>query len=121
MTRRKPLTLGDRHRHHEGWFYSADRHAAGGFQPSGEYVRGRRFIGVPQMNFFHDAKLELDNDSYCVKVLGQRIELPGNRQKFLKENGVTDREVIVGIRPVHVNVGETGIKAMVDPVGDDGF
>ena len=80
--------------------------------PANMFVAG--FIGVPQMNFFHDAKLELDNDSYCVKVLGQRIELPGNRQKFLKENGVTEREVIVGIRPVHVNVGETGIKAMVD-------
>ena len=27
---------------------------------------------------------------------------------------MTDREDYVGIRPVHVNVGETGIKAMVD-------
>ena len=50
--------------------------------PANMFVAG--FIGVPQMNFFHDAKLELDNDSYCVKVLGQRIELPGNRQKFFE-------------------------------------
>ena len=80
--------------------------------PANLFVAG--FIGTPQMNFFNDAKLTVEGGKYAVEVMGRRIELPADKQEALKANGVEAQEVILGIRPVHVQIGAEGIPARID-------
>ena len=53
--------------------------------PNNLFVAG--FIGTPQMNFFNDCQLTLDNDEYAVTVMGTRIALTRQQQEILF-NGV---------------------------------
>ena len=72
--------------------------------PCNLFVAG--FIGTPQMNFF-DATL---NDGK-VTVQGHEIELTADQKAATK--GVSG-DVILGIRPVHVNLAAKGIEAKID-------
>lgn len=70
-------------------------------RPADLFVAG--FIGMPRMNFFPAV---LDNDGlYFVCLMGQRIELPSQRQKLLKERDVQPQEIILGFRPEHISLG----------------
>ncbi len=81
--------------------------------PENLFVAG--FIGSPQMNFFHDAKLIRKGDKYYASVMGADIELPEDKQKILKDQNAAERDIIVGVRPVHVQIGKEGdIAANVD-------
>ncbi len=80
--------------------------------PTNLFVAG--FIGTPQMNFFHNAKLVKKDGQYAVDLLGRHIVLDAQRQKLLSDRGEKDREVIVGIRPVHLTVAEQGLPATID-------
>lgn len=84
-------------------------------RPANLFVAG--FIGTPQMNFFPNAELALENDKYHVKVQGARIELPEDKQAALKKNNVPDgKRIILGVRPEHIMLcaDGAGIAAMVD-------
>ena len=72
--------------------------------PCNLFVAG--FIGTPQMNFF-DAKLENGK----VTVQGHEIELTADQKAACKDKS---GDVILGIRPVHVNLAAKGIEAKVD-------
>ena len=80
--------------------------------PCNVFVAG--FIGMPQMNFFKDAKLFREGGSYAVEILGHRIALTEAQQKTLSGKGEEPRTVIAGIRPQHVTLKEDGIEASVD-------
>ncbi|MCC8064150.1 MAG: sn-glycerol-3-phosphate ABC transporter ATP-binding protein UgpC [Clostridiales bacterium] len=81
-------------------------------KPVNLFVAG--FIGTPQMNFFEDSKLVLENDKYSVIVKGQKIELDAAQQAALKANGQKPCDIVVGVRPEHVTVGEGNLSAKVE-------
>ena len=79
--------------------------------PANLFVAG--FIGTPQMNFF-DATLTKKGDKYVVTVQGADFELPAEKQAALKNMSNVPTNVVVGVRPVHIHLSETGIPAEVD-------
>ncbi len=81
-------------------------------KPVNLFVAG--FIGTPQMNFFEDSKLVLENGKYSVIVKGQKIELDAAQQAALKANGQKPCDIVVGVRPEHVTVGEGNLSAKVE-------
>ena len=83
--------------------------------PANIFVAG--FIGMPQMSFF-DAHLEKTGDSYVVQCHGATIT-PGDKiVAGLKANGVGSKDVVLGVRPVHISFASkpdnTTIKGTVD-------
>ena len=81
-------------------------------QPINLFVAG--FIGSPQMNFFNDAKLVKDGDKYFVEVQGVRVELPEDKQAALKTRENVPTDIVLGIRPPHINLTNDGIAAKID-------
>ena len=79
--------------------------------PANLFVAG--FIGTPQMNFF-DATLAKKGDKYVATVQGADFELPADKQAALKNMSNVPTNVVVGVRPVHIHLSETGIPAEVD-------
>lgn len=63
------------------------------------------FIGTPQMNFF-DAKLERNGETYVVDCNGIKVQLPADVQVKLKVNGVSAQDIVLGIRPEHIQFVE---------------
>jgi len=68
-------------------------------KPVNLFVAG--FIGSPQMNFFHGA-LTRDGDRYGVMVAGKTLALTPEKQQRLLAADVQPQEIILGIRPEHV-------------------
>jgi len=79
--------------------------------PRNLFVSG--FIGTPQMNYF-DARLGIENGSYYVESDGYRVVLDEEKQERLKTKGVVEQDVILGVRPDHIQLGEQGIKGKVE-------
>ena len=83
--------------------------------PVNVFVAG--FIGMPQMNFFN-ARLVKAGGGYAVKVAGATMPIAEKIQKQLAAKKVPEKEIILGIRPVHVSFadgkGENTIAAKVD-------
>ena len=79
--------------------------------PRNLFVSG--FIGTPQMNYF-DAKLIKENGKYAVVSDGYKVVLADEKQERLSANGVEEQDVILGVRPDHITLGENGIKGKVD-------
>ena len=81
--------------------------------PHNLFVAG--FIGTPQMNFFNNCKLVKNGEKYAVEILGKAVELTADQSKKLAEAGWADgKEIIVGIRPVHLDIAEAGFPARID-------
>ena len=70
--------------------------------PKNLFVAG--FIGVPQMNFF-DADLTREGGKYFVTLLGKKVELGEAQQKALTEIHQEPMPIVLGIRPVNIEVG----------------
>ena len=79
--------------------------------PYNLFVAG--FIGTPQMNFF-DAKLVKAGGKYAVKLANLTVELSEDKQKALAANQVPEQEIVLGVRPEHITLEQTGIDAKVD-------
>ena len=79
--------------------------------PRNLFVSG--FIGTPQMNYF-DAKLIEKDGKYSVLVDDQEFELSDEKQERLKQKGVKPQDIILGVRPDHMVLSDTGIRAKVD-------
>ena len=79
--------------------------------PYNLFVAG--FIGSPQMNLF-DAKLVKVNGKYAVKLANLTVELSEDKQKALAANGVGEQEVVLGVRPEHIALENSGVDAVVD-------
>ena len=83
-------------------------------KPFNLFVAG--FIGSPQMNFFQDAKLELQDDQYMASMFGQSYRVSKDKEKILKEKSIKPCDVIAGIRPedMEVTVDHDSIDAKID-------
>ena len=73
--------------------------------PYNLFVAG--FIGSPQMNMF-DAKLVKKGGKYAVDLGGYVVELSEEKQANLTANNVEEQEVILGLRPEHIILGQNG-------------
>ena len=81
-------------------------------KPVNLFVAG--FIGMPVMNFFEGCRLLLDGDKYYAEIRGVRFELDAFQQKALKSNGQKPCDIVCGIRPQHITVGEGNLTATVE-------
>ena len=79
--------------------------------PYNLFVAG--FIGSPQMNFF-DAKLVKNNGKYAVELGGITVELSEEKQAKLAANNVEAQEIVLGVRPEHIELAKSGIDGKVD-------
>ena len=80
--------------------------------PANTFVAG--FIGTPQMNFF-DGML-IKKDDYYIKIGDYEERVSPSQNKILKEKNIGDRDVIVGVRPQHIDISDNdeGIEGTVD-------
>ncbi len=79
--------------------------------PRNLFVSG--FIGTPQMYYF-DAKLIRENGKYAVVSDGYKVVLAEEKQERLAAKNVEEQDVILGVRPDHIVLGEGGIVGKVD-------
>ena len=79
--------------------------------PYNLFVAG--FIGAPQMNFF-DAKLVKIDGKYAVQLENVTAILSDEKQEKLAKNDVAEQEIILGVRPEHLELAQEGIVAKVD-------
>ena len=79
--------------------------------PYNLFVAG--FIGTPQMNFF-DAKLVKMDGKYAVELGGVTTELSVEKQVALAANNVEEQEIVLGVRPEHIELARSGITGKVD-------
>ncbi|MBW9213085.1 MULTISPECIES: ABC transporter ATP-binding protein [Terrabacteria group] len=82
--------------------------------PANLFVAG--FIGVPQMNYF-DGHLKVnDQGQYSVVVGNKEIVLSEQKQANLAANKVTEKEVIVGVRPENIQLvkDESALQATIE-------
>ena len=79
--------------------------------PYNLFVAG--FIGTPQMNLF-DAKLVKKNGKYAVDLNGYVVELSEEKQAALAKNNVAEQDVVLGVRPEHITLENSGVDAKVD-------
>ena len=79
--------------------------------PYNLFVAG--FIGTPQKNFF-DAKLVKNNGKYAVELGDLTVELSEEKQANLAKNGVEAQEIVLGVRPEHIELAQSGINGKVD-------
>jgi len=81
-------------------------------RPVNLFVAG--FIGMPVMNFFDNCKVVLENGVYYAEIRSVRFRLSDFQQKALKQNGIETQEIVAGIRPQHITVGEGELKAAIE-------
>ena len=72
------------------------------------------FIGTPQMNLFENAKLVKQNGKYAVKLDNLTVELSEEKQAKLAKNNVAEQDIVLGVRPEHIELSNDGIAAKVD-------
>lgn len=65
--------------------------------PANLFVAG--FIGTPQMNFFKNATLTLEDGTYALDMFGQRYTLPDDKQSVLRDKSQPAGPVVAGVRP----------------------
>ena len=80
-------------------------------KPVNLFVAG--FIGMPVMNFFYNSKLTLEGGKYYAEIKGVKFELSEFQQKALKQNNQKPCEIVAGIRPNYISVGEGDLKAKI--------
>ena len=64
------------------------------------------FIGAPKMNMI-ETRLEKEDGKYFVRPFGAKIEVDGDKGRELEAKGVSDRPVVLGVRPEHIVLSET--------------
>ena len=81
-------------------------------KPVNLFVAG--FIGMPVMNFFDNCKLLLENGVYYAEIRGVRFKLDEFQQKALRLKDQKPCDIVAGIRPQHITVGEGELKALIE-------
>ena len=81
-------------------------------KPVNLFVAG--FIGMPVMNFFDNCKLLLEDGKYYAEIRGVKFLLSEFQQKALAQNNTQPCEIVAGIRPQHVTVGEGDLSAKIE-------
>ena len=81
-------------------------------KPVNLFVAG--FIGMPVMNFFDGCKLLKEDGVYYAEIRGVKFELSEFQQKALALNGQEPCDIVAGIRPQHISVGEGELNAIIE-------
>ena len=81
-------------------------------KPVNLFVAG--FIGMPVMNFFDNCKLLKEDGKYVAEIRGVKFVLDEFQQKALTQNQVEPCDIIAGIRPQHVTVGQGELTAKIE-------
>ena len=81
-------------------------------KPVNLFVAG--FIGMPVMNFFDGCKLLKEGGKYYAEIRGVKFELSEFQQKALTANGQEPCDIVAGIRPQHISVGEGELTATIE-------
>ena len=68
--------------------------------PANIFVAG--FIGSPQMNFI-DGTIKEEGGKYFACFQSEKIEMPMDKARLLKEKGYIGKNVIIGVRPEHLD------------------
>ena len=63
------------------------------------------FIGAPKMNIMK-TQLVKENGKYYVTPFGAKIEVDGENGELLRQAGLDSREILLGVRPEHINLAE---------------
>ncbi len=79
--------------------------------PANVFVAG--FIGTPQMNFF-PARLIKQDGKYSVLFSGRFVPISDEISNILLEKNFPDKDIILGVRPEHLELSENGVPAVVD-------
>jgi multiple sugar transport system ATP-binding protein len=69
------------------------------------------FIGAPKMNIMKTQLVE-ENGKYYVTPYGSKIEVDGENGERLRKAGYGSREVLLGVRPEHIDLAEAGENAI---------
>ena len=69
------------------------------------------FIGAPKMNIMKTQLVE-ENGKYYVTPHGSKIEVDGENGERLRKAGYGSREVLLGVRPEHIDLAEAGENAI---------
>ena len=80
--------------------------------PKNLFVAG--FIGVPQMNLISNCRLTKEGTGYSVNILGRNIQLTASQSAALSRNNVPSKDIMVGIRPVHIRQDSNGFRGEID-------
>ncbi len=70
------------------------------------------FIGAPKMNTFK-TNLIREGDKYYVTPYGAKIEVTGKKAQMLAAKGIDSREIVLGVRPEHLTLAESGDAAAI--------
>ena len=81
-------------------------------KPVNLFVAG--FIGMPVMNFFDNCKLLKENGEYYAEIRGVKFKLSEFQQKALTQNGQEPCDIVAGIRPQHISVGDGELEATIE-------
>ena len=73
-------------------------------RPSNLFVA--EFIGAPKMNIMR-TELVIENGKYYVTPFGSKIEVDGENGELLKKKGIKAGEILLGVRPEHINLVNT--------------
>ena len=65
------------------------------------------------MNLF-DAKLVKRDGKYAVQLDNLTVELSAEKQAKLAANNVAEQDIVLGVRPEHIELSKDGIDAKVD-------
>ena len=72
------------------------------------------FIGTPQMNMFENAKLIKVDGKYAVQLDNQTVVLSDEKQAKLTASNVAEQDIVLGVRPEHIELTAGGIEGKVD-------
>ena len=64
------------------------------------------FIGAPKMNIMKTQLVE-ENGKYYVTPFGAKIEVDGENGQLLQQKQVGSREILLGVRPEHINLAQS--------------
>ncbi len=65
------------------------------------------FIGAPKMNIIR-TELGKDGSGYYVKPFGVKIAVDGSKGEALKAKGAATGEILLGVRPEHIQMAHAG-------------
>ena len=73
------------------------------------------FIGAPKMNIMKTQLVE-ENGKYYVTPFGAKIEVDGETGERMRQAKLGSREVLLGVRPEHINLVDAGADAIASTV-----
>ncbi|MGI6510079.1 MAG: ABC transporter ATP-binding protein [Erysipelotrichaceae bacterium] len=81
-------------------------------KPDNIFVAG--FIGTPQINFFHDIPLTIEDGKYYITIQERKILLDKKHQAFFTEKNQPEANIVVAVRPVHIEPAKEGFTGIIE-------